>query len=66
MTTIEDVFLRSSFNANEWCKSLGKNVELDCELTQSARNVILSPLDRPKSVDSKYTFLKDISNLHSN
>ncbi len=37
--------------SNDWCKSLGKNIGLYCELRKDARNLILLPSDRVKSVD---------------
>lgn len=39
------------FVNNVRCKSNGENVALACELAKSDRKLILSPLDRPKSLD---------------
>jgi hypothetical protein len=50
---------------NGWCKSLGKNVGLDCEQTKDARNSILFPSNRSESVDQKCIFQKIILNLQS-
>jgi hypothetical protein len=42
---------RRYFANNDWCKSLGTNVGLDCEFAQAARKLILFTSDRAKSKD---------------